>query len=293
MRTIRLGAYVDTDTLGEWELWGKAQGKRPYYYADWLNPRHALSAGPINYEGFNVLALQKLSGSPGLFLNFNLFPEAGETMADVLADSVTTSGMVAKEYVATLAEKLLAYTDATKLAVPIRFLHEMTNHDKPWQSIDPTTYKALFRQWAGILHFFNPRLKTVWCVGGGGSPDFEQYYPGDKAVDWVGCDIYPGMSPRPTEREFTQLNAVYDLARRHSKPFCIPEFSRPRGTIQEVADDPQYLKRLGEWMVDHPRLAAVVNFEVLNHNGDWRLSDGIHKRMLETWRSYATRPTFS
>jgi hypothetical protein len=213
-------------------------------------------------------------------------------MVDVLEGSTTTSSMSAPEYVKTLASALKAYTDTSGSVVPVRFLHEMNMAEKPWQSIDPDTYRRLFRQWASILHAGNPRLRTVWCIAGGGARDFEKYYPGDTAVDWVGCDIYPGMRPAATEYEFSNLDAAHDLAGRRSKPFVIPEFSRPSGTIDEVPDDPRYLQRLGEWMVSSSRLVAVCNFEVYNHNGDWRLSDGTHQQMLKMWRSYARRPIF-
>jgi hypothetical protein len=57
------------------------------------------------------------------------------------------------------------------------------------------------------------------------------------------------MAPRATEREFDQLDAVYALAVKHRKPFCIPEFSRPRATLAEVRDDRQFIKRLGGRMI--------------------------------------------
>ena len=75
--------------------------------------------------------------------------------------------------------------------VPVfmRFAAEMNIWDT---QANPEEFKAAFRKVSDIMHRTCPNVAVVWAVGNV-SPwnvDMDDFYPGDKYVDWVGVHVY-------------------------------------------------------------------------------------------------------
>jgi hypothetical protein len=98
------------------------------------------------------------------------------------------------------------------------------------------------------------RLRVVWNPLGWADPDVpgnqpERYYPGDAYVDVVGGDVYK----TPTNvGHMTALDRLY--AAHKNKPFSIPEWGL------NGVDDPDFVRRVAEWIRAHPRTEVAVYF---------------------------------
>ncbi len=71
----------------------------------------------------------------------------------------------------------------------IRFASEMNGEWTPYHE-NPQLYREKFRLVHRVLHQYAPKVATIWCVGGVLGAEFEKYYPGDDACDWVGVNLY-------------------------------------------------------------------------------------------------------
>jgi hypothetical protein len=87
------------------------------------------------------------------------------------------------------------YGDGDDRRIFMRFAHEMNGNWYPWSG-NTTAYRLMWIhfwdlvQQAGIN---NTRMQWVWCVNWQDIPaslTAEDYYPGDKYVDWVSLDGY-------------------------------------------------------------------------------------------------------
>jgi hypothetical protein len=98
------------------------------------------------------------------------------------------------------------------------------------------------------------RLRIVWNPLGWANPNVpgnapEKYYPGDAYVDVVGGDVYK------TPANAGHMTALETLSKAHAnKPFSIPEWGL------ESVDDPEFVRRLADFIRSHRRTEAVVLF---------------------------------
>ncbi|MER7191800.1 glycoside hydrolase family 26 protein [Streptomyces flaveolus] len=77
-------------------------------------------------------------------------------------------------------------------------------------------------------------------------------YPGDDTVDVIGMDSYDqpsGMSFDQQVKEPYGLQAHVDFAKAHGKPISYPEWGLFRN-----GDNPAYMRRMLEWIVEHKPL---------------------------------------
>ncbi|MCG8968204.1 MULTISPECIES: glycoside hydrolase family 26 protein [Streptomyces] len=77
-------------------------------------------------------------------------------------------------------------------------------------------------------------------------------YPGDDTVDVIGMDSYDqpsGMSFDQQVKEPYGLQAHVDFAKAHGKPISYPEWGLFRN-----GDNPEYMRRMLEWIVEHKPL---------------------------------------
>ncbi|MEU2900627.1 glycoside hydrolase family 26 protein [Streptomyces sp. NPDC001273] len=96
-----------------------------------------------------------------------------------------------------------------------------------------------------------------------------QCYPGDDTVDIVGMDSYDqpsGMSFDEQIREPYGLQAHVDFAKAHDKPISYPEWGLFRN-----GDNPEYMRRMLEWMEEHRPLYNTVT-DYCPH-GVWQCDD--------------------
>jgi beta-mannanase len=144
----------------------------------------------------------------------------------------------------------------------IRLGHE-ANGEWYYDSIGTTTAERT--AWAAYWAHFSSVLKSTpashfeldWTVNAGYRPvPFDDYYPGDAAVDIVGIDQYDSVSPgtgtvQPL-RWNTLLNQPYglkalaDFAVAHGKPLSIPEWGVMDPTIDPNGggDDAYYVDQI-------------------------------------------------
>ena len=94
------------------------------------------------------------------------------------------------------------------------------------------------------------------------------YYPGDNYVDWVGQTFYDGVDQVSTDARLAHVNTFYeDFAVGHDKPYMMGEW----GLMQHEGDDPAYIERVLDWQKDHPRVKALVYFNVQTATLEHRL----------------------
>jgi hypothetical protein len=97
----------------------------------------------------------------------------------------------------------------TEMPVFLRFAHEANGDWYPWHpqfserygipdTVSNETYIAGFRNFADLVHSNAPNVAMVWAPNQGNGPDpmpyYEDVYPGDAYVDWVGLSVYNGWS---------------------------------------------------------------------------------------------------
>jgi hypothetical protein len=113
----------------------------------------------------------------------------------------------------------------------------------------------------------------VWSVSKAGvrhpnePHETADYYPGDAFVDWVGQGLHQSderpfsfwasefESPDP----LSNVDAVYDFAVAHGKPFMLSEWgiaTAPYGN----GDDPEWIDETLTWLETHPEAKAQVYF---------------------------------
>jgi hypothetical protein len=98
------------------------------------------------------------------------------------------------------------------------------------------------------------RLRMIWNPLGWPDPDVagnqpERYYPGDAYVDVVGGDVYKTAT---NVGHLTALDRLY--AAHKNRPFSIPEWGL------NGVDDPDFVRRVAEWIRAHPRTEVAVYF---------------------------------
>jgi hypothetical protein len=105
---------------------------------------------------------------------------------------------------------------------------------------------------------FNPPslLRLIWNPLGGARPatpanSWERFYPGDAAVDLVGNDMY-GSS-----RGWSgpQNEALYLFARKHRKPFSLPEWGL------ELDDAPGFIQYVCDFIRRKPAVELAAYYE--------------------------------
>jgi hypothetical protein len=128
---------------------------------------------------------------------------------------------------------------------------------------DPNAYLAPTNN---VAFVFNP-------VDAPGIPNkagnlWADYYPGDEYVDWVGQTSYDSPRKATLDRRFGRLEQFYgDFAVGHDKPYMMGEW----GLTQYGGDDPAYIQRVLDWQEAHPRVKALVYFNVRTSELEHRL----------------------
>ena len=129
-------------------------------------------------------------------------------------------------------ERLESFVDALQAydgQVIVRFASEM-NGDWTRYHGDPGRYRQVFRRVYQALRR-TPKVALMWCPNALPSDNFEAYYPGDDACDWVGVNFYSVLfldndPKRPGDwiHPIDLLNPVY---RHYSqrKPVAIGEYA--------------------------------------------------------------------
>jgi beta-mannanase len=203
-------------------------------------------------------------------------PSAGVEQKEYTLESITAGEH--DEYIRESA-RAIARAD---MPVFIRFAHEMNSNWYPWSGITNTNssdeYKAA---WKYVVDIFKSESVTnvtwVWSPHASDVPAdplnaFEEYYPGDEYVDWIGLDGYNWGSTRPNEgwRSFDQIfsDAYQRATSLSTKPIMIAE----TGSTELGGQKDLWLKEAIETTLPQKftRVRAVVFFN-LKKETDWRV----------------------
>ena len=154
--------------------------------------------------------------------------------------------------------------------------HEMNGNWYPYSQAYPgsrTTAADYVAAWKRIVDIFNKNGATnvawVWApnVPDVGGVPYQNYYPGDDYVDWIGVSLYSGNDPRALDTIYNQFSA--------RKPFFITEWATAPEKNKynarfpgEVAWVKEFFDSLNQ---NYPRVKAISWFNWNQGDGDYRL----------------------
>lgn len=143
-------------------------------------------------------------------------------------------------YIEKFAEALAAYDNP----VYLRFAHEFNNPQYPWSQAGENTPEEFKAAWIHIYDILKSKgareVMMVWNPWS--SEGMENYYPGDKYVDWIGVTAldYQNLNMSGNSKSFSELYTpfhenFYSLSR---KPVMLAEF----GSLNLNQKQPQWIK---------------------------------------------------
>lgn len=139
-------------------------------------------------------------------------------------------------------------------------------------------FRAAFRRVATVLREEEPQLQIVFDISCGvkleGSSDrlasLTQLYPGDDAVDVIGCDHYDSFSAKArNQKEWDRavapahaagLQDVVEFARQHRKPFSVPEWGLSGVRSDGSGDNPFFISKMHEFFTANREHLAFENY---------------------------------
>jgi beta-mannanase len=179
----------------------------------------------------------------------------------------------------------------------IDFAHEMNIKGNAWSpGMNGNTASEYVGAWRHVVSIFRAEhawnVRWVWAPNTdcGGRCPFEQFYPGDRWVDWVGLDGYNSASSDGLPwREFEQVfGASYRaLTSITSKPVMIAETS---STEKGGSKMRWILNMRGALLRSFPRVRALIWFNRADP-GDWIINSS--PGALAAFREVMALPPFS
>ena len=150
---------------------------------------------------------------------------------------------------------------ARRSGIPVflRFASEMNGDWTPYHA-DPAAYREAFRRVAAVAHADAPNVAMVWCPADSPEKGLDAYWPGDKAVDWVGVNFYSvlyndGDRGRAAAWRHPEdsLDFVYRrYAARH--PMMVGEWAAThRSVVDHVARPDFAVEKIGQLYAAVPR----------------------------------------
>ena len=178
--------------------------------------------------------------------------------------------------------------DAVAFGRPIllRFAHEMNGDWTPW-SLHPRDYVAA---WRHIVRIFRregaSQVHFVWSPNTG---SFDEYFPGDRWVDYVALDGYNFGAKYNSWDSFSAIfdSSYRDLVRLSRRPVIIAEFA----STDQGGDKAAWMRdTLSSGVLDrYPRIRALVWFNI-DKEADWRINSS--GDTLAAFRSMIQGPLF-
>ncbi len=174
-------------------------------------------------------------------------------------------------------EYLVSFAKAagqSRAPVFIRFAGEM-NGDWTRYHKDPALYRRKFQTVHNVFEKYAPNAAMIWCVNHVPEHNIDQYYPGDKYVDWVGINFYSVIyydnnrnRPAYQDNPAVFLKYVYNKYAKR-KPIAICEYgashaaaldgaSRSELAVEKISQMYASLPRL------YPRVKMIYVFDMNN-----------------------------
>ncbi len=181
----------------------------------------------------------------------------------------------------------------------LRFAHEMNCNWYPWSpGVNGNTSSAEYvAAWRHIHDVFRQEgatnVRWVWSpnVAYNGSIPFEEVYPGDAYVDWVGLDGYNWGTAKP-QSSWQELAAIFGpsyetLAAMTNKPMMIAETA----SAELGGDKAAWIREglLNELPARFPRVRAVIWFNEYKET-DWRVNSS--EASLTAYREVAASSSY-
>lgn len=151
----------------------------------------------------------------------------------------------------------------------------------PWgaTAATATDFRQAFRRVATVMAKEAPDLRFVFDISCGVALEgaendrmasLTRLYPGNDVVDVVGCDHYDSWTAiaRNTE-EWNEtvrpqsgpgLNDLVQFARRHQKPFAVPEWGLTARHANGAGDNPYFIRKMFAFFKAHRKELAFENY---------------------------------
>lgn len=153
--------------------------------------------------------------------------------------------------------------------VMLRWYWEMTSPNAKHASCDSYGNGLAFKSaWQHIVRIFRAvgatNVAFVWCPSAN-SNHMADYYPGDAWVDWIAADGFD--REKANAPDFAGVfGDFYNQWSGRGKPMMVGS------TGALAADQPAYLQGIArDLRTKFPNIKAVIYFDALGGNGDWRL----------------------
>ena len=155
----------------------------------------------------------------------------------------------------------------------LRFASEMNGNWTPFHK-NPELYREKFKLVHDVMKKVAPNVIMIWCVGSEPHNNWEDYYPGDAYVDWVGVNFYsvlhhnndPKLPADKESFEFHLDNIYKKFAAR--KPIAICEYAACReeslhsGTDRSEWAASKYRELMKKLPLKYPRIKMLGLFNV-------------------------------
>jgi hypothetical protein len=222
-------------------------------------------------------------------LKRDLLAYPGQCVVPQIGLSMTTDGNPSVHYEQKVAagmydneiEMFLDGLQALAMPAYVRIGYEFNG--MRWNGYFPDSYRAAFVRITDRIRARGLEVATVWDFSMDGDMNFEDYYPGDRYVDWWGINIYfAGDFSRPAASRFL------DSADIHRKPVMIGETSpRHVGTLNGTQSWDKWFVPLFTFIHTNPgvKMFCYINWDWSQypqwHNwGDARLEQNTVVRSL-------------
>ena len=164
----------------------------------------------------------------------------------------------------------------------IRFGHEMNGYWMGWGN-SPEQFK---QAWIKVVTLFREEGVTnvawYWCPNYDDNPPdrkFQNYYPGDEFVDYVGIDVYAnndwGQWADPEKQLGNPYGNVYDTY--SSKPYIIGEWGCSSDLTEQ--QNAEYVSKFFDAVETRTRIKMIIHW----HGDGWKLS--LYPQALEVYRN--------
>ncbi|MHB8458162.1 MAG: glycoside hydrolase family 26 protein [Acidimicrobiales bacterium] len=170
-----------------------------------------------------------------------------------------TRSIIAGRYDALIRTRARALK-ALRAPLLLEWRWEMNRPNLHQQVHSPADYIAAWRHIHRLFDQMGARnVGWVWCPAGSGSSvgPAEAYYPGNRFVDWLCVDVYPGFSYDSLP---AMLRPFLIWAKDHPKPVMVGEFGVPAGAQGEQGT---WLSQLLTAARRMPSVKAYVYFDAV------------------------------
>jgi hypothetical protein len=156
----------------------------------------------------------------------------------------------------------------------LRFAHEMNGNWYPWSvGVNGNSASDYINAWRHVVRVFRNaganNVKHVWAPNVG---SFDNAWPGDEYVDYLGLDGYNWGQKYNTWETFEQVfgDSYRAITRLSRKPVIITEF----GVNQAGGDKAAWVRHAfaHSTLAKFPQIRALVYFDEYYDDADWRVS---------------------